>query len=167
VSRVLVANAALLIAAALGLPELLANAAEARTAAERFAPKAALIELRAVEEGAVVELTWTFFDGDSDESKDFFVDVVVRQGPPSVRLLREPKRALKPTALDLSKAAAIWSKLQPPAGEAFSKWDGFRLRPRSDGAPCWRAKLKDGGPIYFDARTGEKSEACGEPWKNR
>ena len=159
--------AAALLAAALGLPELLANAAEARTAAERFAPKAVLIELKATEESGVVELTWSYFDGDSYPDKDFFVDVVVRQGAPSVRLNREPKRAQRPAALELAKAAVVWSSLQPPATEPFSKWEGFRLRPRADGVPCWRTKLKEGAPIYFDARTGEKSDACGEPWKNR
>ena len=160
-------NAALVIAAALGLPELLANAAEARKAAERFAPKAALIELKATEEAGATELTWSYFDGDSDADKDFFVDVVVRDGAPRVRLNREPKRALRPTPLELAKAAVVWSKLRPPSSETFSKWEGFRLRPRADGVPCWRTRLKDGGPIYFDARTGEKSDACGEPWKNR
>ena len=158
---------AALLAAALGLPDLFANAAQARTAAERFAPKGVLIELKATEEAGVVELTWTYFDGDSYPDKDFFVDVVVREGAPSVRLNREPKRTLKPAALDLSMAAVPWSKLQPPADDPFSKWEGFRLRPREGGVPCWRTKLKSGAPIYFDARTGKQSDACGQPWKNR
>ena len=161
------ALATLLIAAALGLPEVLANAAQARTPALRFAPKGYLIELKATEEAGQTELTWTYFDGESDPERDFFVDSTVREGPPVVRLNREPKREKKPTALDLPAVAVVWGKLSPPAGEAFSKWEGFRLRPRVDGVPCWRTRLKDGGPIYFDARTGEKSDACGEPWKNK
>ena len=162
-----VAAAALLAAVAALDAQLADKAAEARVAAQRFAPKAVLIELHALEEAGTTELTWTFFDGDSDEVKDFFVDVTARGGPPTVRLLREPKRELRPVLLDLARAEVPWTKLKLAEGEVVSKWEGFRLRPRKDGSPCWRARLKDGGPIYFDARTGDKSAACGEPWKNR
>lgn len=160
------AATALLVAAAFG-PGLAEKAAEARRAAQRFAPKAVLIELHAVEEAGAAELVWTFFDGDSDPAKDLFIDVAVRGDPPTVRLLREPKRELRPAILDLARAGVSWSGLKLAPGEAVSKWEGFRLRPRQDGAPCWRARLKEGGPVYFDARTGEQAAACAEPWKGK
>ena len=162
-----VAAAVLLAASAALGPGLAEKSVEARRAAQRFAPKAVLIELHAVEEAGPAELVWTFFDGDSDPTKDFFVDVIVRGDPPTVRLLREPKRELRPTLLDLSRAEVSWTGLKLAEGEVVSKWEGFRLRPRRDGVPCWRARLKEGGPVYFDARTGEKAAACSEPWKGK
>src|SRR5437870_2006971 len=77
---------------------------EARAAAERFAPKAVLIELRVSQEGEG-DLTWTFFDGESDRAKDLLVDVTVRGGAPSVRLLREAKSGSPPAVLDISRAS--------------------------------------------------------------
>jgi hypothetical protein len=154
------------LVASLGFADLPALLPPAREAAVRFAPKAELIELRVSIEDADPRPVFAFFDGQSEEAKDLVVEVSVKSGAPSVRLLREPKRDHRPPALDLSRAAS-WTALRFPDGQTPIRWEPLRLRARSDGAPCWRAKVKDVGPVYFDARSGEPSAACRQPFTVR
>jgi hypothetical protein len=154
------------LSAALGFADLPALLPQARDAALRFAPKAVLVELRVSIEDADPRPVFAFFDGESEQAKDLFVEVSVKSGAPSVRLLRELKRDDRPPALDLSRAVS-WTTLRFPSGQAAIRWEPLRLRARSDGAPCWRAKVKDVGPVYFDGRSGEPSAACADPFKAR
>lgn len=150
--------------ATLAWPDVTALLARAGEAAQRFAPKAVLVELRVSIEDADPRPVFGFFDGQSEEANDLLVDVLVRGGPPAVRLLREPKRDRRPAALDLSRVAVSWTALRFAPGETPLKWEPLRLRARSDGTPCWRARLKEAGPVYFDASTGDRSAPCREPF---
>jgi hypothetical protein len=157
-----------LLIAALTWADVPAQEARARQAAERFGPKGFLIEMRVSLERGEPELSWQYFDGESNEEKDLFLDAEVRSEPPIVRLQRAPRRERSqwPARLDLSRAGS-WTALKFTAGEQPSKWEPLRLRARPDGTACWRAQLKDGGAAYFDAKTGERSPACSEPFHNK